>query len=194
MTSASRQGSVNSVCAPAAREQRTTDSFDVGELIVAVAAGDRVAFRALYDRLSGRVMATAMRILRDRSLAEDAAQETFVKIWRHAGKFDPKRGSPLAWVGIIARNAALDQASSVRGVATETTADFDLGAYDAEPIDAQLIRCLQNLPEPRGEALVLMYVHGLTHQELAEKMSKPLGTIKSWLRRGALELRECLRE
>lgn len=173
-------------------EQRAAESDEVARLLVAVAAGDRMAFRSLYDQISGRVMATAMRILRDRTLAEDAAQEAFVKIWRHAGRFDPERGAPLAWIGVIARNAALDRVTIGRDMVP--LAEVDLDSYEVEPIDAHLVRCLQGLPEPRGQALVLMYVHGLTHRELAEKLSAPLGTVKSWIRRGAMELRERLEE
>lgn len=165
---------------------------EVGALLQAVATGNRIAFRQLYDRVAGRVLMTALRILRDQALAEDAAQEAFVKIWRHAGNFRPERGAGLAWIGVIARNAALDRVSSRR----ETTPieDIDLGSYQAEPADARLMQCLAKLPEPRGKALVYMYVHGLTHRELADKLSAPIGTVKSWIRRGAMELRECLKE
>jgi RNA polymerase sigma-70 factor (ECF subfamily) len=176
------------------QERRPTDSDEVAQLIAAVAVGDRAAFRSLYDRVCGRVMATTMRILRDRALAEDAAQEAFVKIWRHAKRFDPQRGSPQAWIGVIARNAALDRVTSARSVATGTGVEVNIDSYEAEPMDVNLVKCLNHLPEPRGQALVLMYVHGLTHRELAERLSAPLGTVKSWVRRGAMELRECLKE
>ena len=180
-----------------ADDRHLADTAEVARLLVAVAAGDRKAFRSLYDQVSRRMMATAMRILRDQALAEDAVQEAFVKIWRHAARFDPERGAPFAWIGTIARNAALDRVTSARDISARDVtplAEVDLGAYEVEPMDMYLIQCLRNLPQPRGEALVLMYVHGLTHRELAEKLLVPLGTVKSWIRRGAMELRECLEE
>lgn len=186
---ASRAGKVPSLRKDA-NKPRGRD--EVAELLRAVAGGDRQAFRQLYDHVSGRVMATTMRILRDPVLAEDAAQEAFLKIWRHAARFEPERGVGLAWIGTIARNTALDRVTTRREVLP--IEDVDLGSYEAEPVDAKLLRCLSRLPEPRGKALIYMYVHGLTHRELAEMMSAPIGTVKSWIRRGAMELRECLEE
>ena len=165
-------------------------SDELENLLAAIAAQDKRAFRRLYDLVAPRLMATAMRILRDRELAEDAVQEAFVRIWRSAGRFDPARGVALAWMGVIARNAALDRVSSARD--TVPIDDVEIVAPDVEPADAKLGQCIKKLPEQQGQALVLMYIYGLTHNELSERLSAPLGTVKSWVRRGAIALRECL--
>jgi RNA polymerase sigma-70 factor (ECF subfamily) len=113
-----------------------------------------------------------------------------VKIWRHAGRFDRSRGAPLAWIGVIARNAALDRLEAVGDA--RSYVDIEDEIVQPTQMDTHLMRCLNNLPKPRGEALLLMYIYGLTHQELADRLSAPLGTVKSWVRRGAIELREAL--
>jgi RNA polymerase sigma-70 factor, ECF subfamily len=151
---------------------------DLTAIIERVAAGDRAALRRLYDGFGGRLYGVACRILRDPALAEDALQEAFVKIWRNAGKFDRARGSAMGWVVTIVRRAALD-------------------VRPREPPAAQvevpgLARALEALPETHRRALILMYVYGLTHSELAAAMSAPLGTVKSWVRRGATALKEAV--
>lgn len=159
-------------------------------LLKATAGGDRIAFRKLYGETSGRLFAVALRILRDRQLAEDAVQEAFVRIWRSAGKYDPARGSPLAWMAVIARNAALDRIK--QRADWEPIEELEIPAIEAEPADARVGHCLKKLSEQHRNALVLMYVYGLTHPELAERLNAPLGTVKSWVRRGAAALRECM--
>ena len=163
---------------------------EIGALLQSVAEGDQAEFRKLYDLTAGRVLMTALRILRDQALAEDAAQQAFVKVWRYAGSYVPGKGSGAAWIGRIARNAALDLVDK-RGP-MQPIEDIDLGSYEAEPADPKLLKCLSKLPEPRGKAILYMYVYGLTHSELAEQLSAPIGTVKSWVRRGIIELKECL--
>lgn len=162
----------------------------IGDLVQQVAQGDKEAFRDLYDRVSGRVLMTSLRILRDQSLAEDAAQQAFMKIWRHAGSYAPDKGAGIAWIGVIARNAALDLIRCRRTMVS--IEEIDLGSYSQDQTDPHLMRCLAKLPEPRGKALIYMYVYGLTHRELAEQLSAPIGTVKSWIRRGIIELKESL--
>lgn len=166
---------------------------EIERLLSAVATGDMAAFRALYDCAAGRLLAIAMNILRDREAAEDAVQEAFLRIWRKAGSYEVSRGTPLAWMGIIARNAALDSARRRRPVEElEMTDVIDLAVQPVEPPDARLGRCLGRLPADQAKAIVTMYTYGLSHAELAQQLSTPLGTVKSWTRRGTQSLKECM--
>ncbi len=159
-------------------------------LIARVAAGDRIAFRELYDASANRMFEAARRILGDAALAEDAVQDAYVRIWRHAAKFDPARGVALAWMGRIVRNTALDRLPPERDMAR--IEDLEIADIPVEPADARVLHCLRKLPEQQSRALLLTYVHGLTNPELASHMDAPLGTVKAWIRRGAQSLRECM--
>jgi RNA polymerase sigma-70 factor, ECF subfamily len=162
-------------------------------LLQKVAAGDMAAFRQLYDETGGSVLAIASRILRDNLTAEDAAQEAFVRIWRNASKFDPARGSALGWMSIIARNAALDLVPRRAPAEMLDAADtIELADVAVDPPDAKLGRCLGHLPPDQARAIVTMYTYGLSHSELAERLDQPLGTVKSWVRRGMTKLQECM--
>jgi len=177
-----------------------TDEADLAGLLALVATGDRAALKAVYARQSTRLFGIAMAILRDRTAAADALQDAFLKLWQRAGQFDPARGPAGAWLGQIVRNTALD-AARVRGRevltddpglgdgATAATALDDLA--DAE--DGRRLRdCLARLEDKPREGILLAFVHGLSHPEVAERMAQPLGTVKSWIRRGLVSLRECL--
>ncbi len=159
-------------------------------LLARVGGGDGLAFRQLYDQAAGRMLAAARRILGERELAEDAVQDAFMRIWRSAAKFDPARGVALAWMGRIVRNAALDRLPKEREMAR--IEDIEIAVMPVEPPDARVSQCLKKLPGPQGRAMVLMYVHGLTHSELSAQMGAPLGTVKSWVKRGLETLRICM--
>lgn len=163
---------------------------EIGALLQSLAEGNHSDFRKLYDLTAGRVLMTTSRILRDQAAAEDAAQHAFVKIWRYASSYSPDKGSGGAWVGRIARNAALDLIDR-RGPMIPIE-DIDLGSYTIEPSDPKLLKCLSKLPQKRAKAIINMYVYGLSHSELAAQMSTPIGTVKSWVRRGIIDLKECL--
>ena len=177
-----------------------TEQADLAGLLAAIASGDRDALKAVYARQSTRLFGIAMAILRDRTAAADVLQDSFLKVWRRADQFDPARGPAAAWLGQLVRNTALD-AARARGrevlsddpdlgdIAVPATALDDLAtAEDA----ARLRDCLRQLdPKPR-EGIILAFVHGLSHPEVAERLAQPLGTVKSWIRRGLLSLRECL--
>ncbi|QCI92384.1 sigma-70 family RNA polymerase sigma factor [Novosphingobium sp. EMRT-2] len=166
---------------------------ELEQLLGAVATGDMAAFRGLYDVAAGRLLAIAMKILRDRDAAEDAVQEAFLRIWRKAGSYEAARGSPLAWMSIIARNAALDNVRRRRPAEELEAVDvIDLAVQPVEPPDARLGQCLGRLPADQARAIVTMYTYGLSHVELAEQLSTPLGTVKSWVRRGTRSLKECM--
>lgn len=162
---------------------------DLVAIIERVAAGDRGALKQLYDRFGGRLYGIACRILRDPALGEDAVQEAFVKIWRNAGKFDRARGSAVGWVVTIVRRAAFDLRSREPPAAPVEVADQ---RPETEMLHPGLARVLKALPDKQREALLLMYVYGLTHSELATAMAAPLGTVKSWVRRGAAALKEAV--
>jgi len=176
------------------------EEADLAGLLAAVASGDRDALKAVYARQSTRLFGIAMAILRDRTAAADALQEAFLKVWRRAGQFDSARGPAEAWLGQVVRNAALDAARARgREVLTDDPALGD-GAVAATALDdltsaedgVRLRACLGQLDEKPREGILLAFVHGLSHPEVAERMAQPLGTVKSWIRRGLLSLRECL--
>lgn len=162
-------------------------------LLQDMAMGDEWAFRQLYDAQADWVYTIALRILRDTQAAEDAVQEAFVKLWRTAPRFDAKLGSAKTWIGIIARNAALDLGRR-RQPADEldegTMASLATEAVD--PPDPKLGKCLDQLPRDQARAIVTMYNYGLSHSELSEQLDLPLGTVKSWIRRGTQSLKQCM--
>jgi RNA polymerase sigma-70 factor, ECF subfamily len=165
---------------------------DLAAIVEGIAAGKRAALKLLYDRYGARLYGIAQRILRDNSLAEDALQEAFVKIWRNAAKFDRARGSALGWVVIIVRRAAFDLRPREAVAEPAEIAAIVSEQPETDMLDPGLARALAALPEAQREALLLSYVHGLTHAELAAAMGAPLGTVKSWVRRGATALKERL--
>lgn len=160
------------------------------QLLAQVAEGGMDAFARLYDVTSGRLFAIAFRILRDEAVAQDATQEAYVNIWRKARLYDPARGSPIGWMSVIVRNVALNMIRADRP--TEPIDDLDIPVAPVDPPDSRLGQCLKLLPADQGNAIVLTYTYGLTHSELAEHLSVPLGTAKSWVRRGMLALKECM--
>ena len=169
------------------------ESESLESLLRLVAAGDMLAFRTLYAASAGRLLAIALRILREQQAAEDAVQEAFLRIWRNSARYDAARGTPLAWMGVIARNAALDMIDRRQSSESLDAADGpELAVAAVEPPDARLGQCLKRLPPDQARAIVTMYNEGLSHSELADRLSVPLGTAKSWVRRGTRLLRECM--
>ena len=173
---------------------------DLSVLLLSVATGDRTALRKIYVRESTRLFGVAMAILRDRDAAADALQTAFLRVWERASQFDPARGEARSWLGGIVRFAALD-AARARGREVLTD-DPELGDTAVEPEafnqlasaqeGARLRECLDKLDGKHRDGIVLAFVHGLSHAQLAAKLNEPLGTVKSWIRRGLLSLRECL--
>lgn len=169
-------------------------------LVAAVSTGDRRALRMLYDRQSVRLFGVANAILRDRDAAADALQDAFVKISQRAGQFDPTRGQAEAWLAGIVRHAALDLARR-RGRELPTD-DPALGDQPVPPealekigaaAEARRLRdCLATLEARNREGIMLAFVHGLSHAQIAARLGLPLGTVKAWIRRGLLRLRECM--
>ncbi len=168
------------------------------ELLEACAAGDRAAFRRLYDLSSRFVFGVVLAILRDSQMAEDVAQEVYISVWKRARTFDTGKGNPLAWMAAIARNRAIDRlrAERARGFISYTDDVPDI-AGDAPPadltVDAITVRrALADLRPEFRNALLLTYFQGYTHSELAGVLNVPAGTARSWVRRGLAALKEAL--
>lgn len=166
-------------------------------------AGSAEAFERLYRLCAPLLMGIALRIVRRTELAEEVLHDSFTRIWQTARSFDPLAARPVAWMVAIARNRALDTVAShdvarVDAYDEETVDrlfDWSEGADDAEDRrrgTRWLRDCLGRLQAVERQALVLAYQHGLSHSELAAQLQKPLGTVKSWVRRGMANLRTCM--
>ncbi len=176
------------------------DSASLETLLAAVAGGDQSALRVIYDREGTRLFGAAVAILRDRAAAADAVQDAFLRLWERAAQFDPSRGSARPWIAAIVRHAALD-AARARG-REHLTDDPALGDQAVAPdaLDrlalaadsARLRDCLLGLEERHRQFIVLAFVHGLSHSQVAARLALPLGTVKTWIRRGLQQLRECM--
>ena len=169
-------------------------------LLVDVSNGERNALRGIYQRQNVRLIGVANAVLRDRDQAADALHNAFINIQRRASQYDPTRGAPEAWLAAIARYAALD---ILRARGREMPSDDPaLGDTPVEPealvaLESQengtrLRACLEELPEKNRRGIVLAFVHGFSHPQIAAKLELPLGTVKAWIRRGLLSLRECM--
>ena len=173
-----------------------TIEAQVAAALVRCAAGERSALRVIYDIESACMVGVARRMLRRQDLAEEATQETFVRVWRSARTFDPQRGAARTWLYAILRNCALsilrDESRFTSDKDPEDSAPMTESALDRLPETSALRRCLEQLETSRRAVLVLSYVHGLSHGELAGKLGVPLGTVKSWVRRSLTALQECM--
>ncbi len=176
-------------------------AFDLNHALRGCARGDRTALRAIYDSEAPRMIGVAMRLLRRRALAEEAVHDTFLQVWKKADSFDPVRGEARSWIYAILRNRALN---ILRGeTRTDLVDDFEPMGLVSEEENAEAVmmrlsdtgslkRCLEGLEPSRRQAITLAYIHGLSHGELAGRLGVPLGTMKSWIRRSLLALRECM--
>lgn len=172
----------------------------LSRLIAATADGDRAAFARLYASTSPRLLGIGTRLMRSRELAEDVLQETYLKVWHKARLYDPERGSAMVWMITILRRCALDrlrQAGRREEVAVdEPGLDAPELRVSLDPMHAverqHLRRCLGELADSKRRAIQLAFYYGLTHEELAERMDVPVGTVKSWIRRGLRSLKDCL--
>ena len=184
----------------------TPVDFDYEATLVACAAGDRIAMRRLYEQEGARLLGVAMRIVRQRALAEDIVHDACVNIWTRAASFDAARGSARGWIYSVVRNLALNavrDASRHVDVDEDTTqaleADMSVQAYQevaqAFELNASLGRlqhCLAGLDPARRNCVLHAYVDGCSHGEIAERLGAPLGTVKAWIRRSLVSLRECM--
>lgn len=173
------------------------------ELLARTALKDQQAFAELYRVTSPHLYAVALRILRDSPAAEEILQESFVNVWHHAGSYVAAKSQPLTWLTSIVRNRCLDQLRR-REVETVTVGDEEEGvtiaAEGPTPLemlltgaDARAVKgCVDALEPVQKQAIALAFFQGLSHSELAQHLRQPLGTVKSWVRRGLERLRACL--
>ena len=170
-------------------------------LLARTALGDRAAFAELYRAASPKLFAVSLRIVRERPIAEEALQDSFVNIWNHAADYAQAKSAPTTWMTAIVRNRSLD---IVRRTREEPDVDDTLAAAladeratpaaDAEArAHAHSVReCLEELDAEQRQTIALAFFHGLTHSELAAHLRRPLGTVKTHVRRGLARLRDCL--
>ncbi len=167
-----------------------------------IAVGNTAALESLFEFVSGRLFGIQLRILKNRELAEDALQETFFKVWKNASAYDARHGTPMTWLNTLARNHALDvlRRSSTRADVSVKVADLNLDTWrDPERAYAETFEdveslnfCLDKLSADTQACIVGVYCDGYTQEEMSETLQRPIGTVKSWVRRGLTSLRECL--
>jgi RNA polymerase sigma factor (sigma-70 family) len=183
------------------RRSRMKAPLTPAEALMACAGGDTTALRQLYEQEAPRMIGVAMRLLKRRALAEEAVQDTFVLIHRNAASFDPARGQALPWIYTILRNRSISILRSEGRMETQAEPlGEEMASEEDDPetvlsklSDAHALKhCLERLEPARRELVLLAFVKGLTHGELAGRMNMPLGTIKSWIRRSLMTLKECL--
>jgi len=185
----------------------TTSSPDpqqLGAWLAAAALGDARAFRALYQASSAKLFGFALRILGKPELAEEALQDAFVSIWHSAAAYQPHLSAPMTWMATVVRNKALDILRR-----TDDTIELDLDEFDADIMttaqasqatdalvqadDARaLARCMSTLEGAHRQAIGMAYLHDLSHSEISHRLNLPVGTVKTWIRRGLERLKACL--
>jgi RNA polymerase sigma-70 factor (ECF subfamily) len=176
----------------------------LADLLARCALNDHGAFERLYQHTSAQLFGLVLRIVREEQLARDVLQDGYVKVWDRAGDFRPERASATTWMGSIMRNRAIDLLRRRRSSPLVAVEQEEIGWFQDESVVAPelevasgqsreaLRACLEQLTESQRQAIALAYYRGLTHEELARHMDTPLGTVKSWLRRGLLRLKACL--
>ena len=175
-------------------------SADIADLIARCSLRDRAAFRTLYQRTSAKLFGVVLRILKNRAEAEEAIQEVYIKIWQRADRYVPGQYSPISWLVAIARNHALDMIRARRPEADDLDVALEIAdtAPDPERLaessedGARVEACLATLEPDRAEAVRGAYLDGYSYEELAQRFAVPLNTMRTWLRRSLIRLRECL--
>lgn len=177
------------------------DNAQLSVLLEACAARDPRALETLYQLASPRLLGCLFRILRRRALAEEALQDVFLQVWERAGQFDAHRGRPWAWLLSMARYRAIDILRRERADATDPAVlaeTLDDAVGGAEPQNeslesaAVLERCFAQLGDAERDSIRLAFIGGRSHPEVARELDRPLGSVKSWIRRGLAALRECI--
>lgn len=182
------------------------DAALLQQLLSATARGDQRAFQQLYAASSSHLFGLLLRMLKRREWAEEALQDCYLKVWQKAETYAPEKGAPLTWLMTVARYRALDllrvkrpevempEENEAAPLTFEDVAeDPQARAVEQEGI-GRLKQCMKGLQDEQQQSVLLAYYEGYTHQELAEKLHAPLGTVKSWVRRGLQKLRECLEQ
>ncbi len=179
-----------------------TIELELDDLIARVALRDRQAFDVLYTQTSGRLFAVALRMMKNRAEAEDLLQDAFIRIWQKAGTFHPGQAKALSWLTTLTRNLAIDRLRlrQLPVVPVEMAADVPDGNPNPEAEFAlsedrsRIQACLDELETDRADAVRSAYLEGYSYQELADRFGTPLNTMRTWLRRSLLRLRDCLEQ
>jgi RNA polymerase sigma factor (sigma-70 family) len=175
-------------------------SADLDLLLGAIACGERNALKQLYERTSAKLYGICLRMLADEAEAQDVLQDVFTTVWTKAGRFDPAKAGAITWLSVLARNKAIDRLRSRRAPGAsidEASAIADDGPTALDVLErsedaARLADCLGELDERARTMIRAAFFDGLSYPELAEREAVPLGTMKSWIRRGLMTLRGCL--
>jgi len=176
------------------------------DLLDRVAHREEAALKALYDLTSGKLYGLSLRVVRNNEWAEDALQDTFLQIWRTAPDYRASLSPPMAWLGLIVRSRSLDLLRRRKAEREHLTDEIDDAMADTlagdapNPMDTSLAsqqawalhQCLGKLENKQREVVSLAYLRDLSHGELAEQLRLPLGTVKTWIRRGLDQLRNCM--
>jgi len=174
----------------------------LAEWLMACTLSDKRAFARLYTATSPKLYGILVALLKNRTDADEALQETYLNIWKNAASYNPERGEPMAWMSNIARFRALDllrkQTTRRRYEddyqQTVSHDDRQLLAIDEHSDGGVLENCIQRLQEQARRCVIMAYCEGYTHEELSHKLDAPIGTVKSWVRRSLKRLRECIHE
>jgi RNA polymerase sigma-70 factor (ECF subfamily) len=173
------------------------------DLLRRVAHQDRDAFAALYDVTAAKLYGLILRMVRRRDAADDILQDVYIRIWERAADFDVTKGAPMAWMGTIARNRTLDELRRNTPPPTPAMADAEVPEAvdeDLSPLASleqsqdlgRLLECLDKLEAERRDIVLLAYRDGFSRDDLSRRFARPVGTIKTWLRRSLVQLRICL--
>ncbi len=183
-----------------------TEQEQLKDWLHRTAGRDGKAFRALYDATSAKLFGLALRILVNKDLAEEALQESYVNIWAHASAYKESMASPMTWMLTIVRNQALDMLRRAK-----VKPEIDINAFEDDLLDSTmsqeptpadlfqrsresqaLARCLHTLEALHRQAIALAFFHDLSHGQVANQLKLPVGTVKTWIRRGLVRLQGCL--
>jgi len=180
--------------------QEPKDRAALRGFLEAVARGDRTAFRALYEATAPKLFGVILRITGNRPVAEDVLQETYVRIWQKAERYDPEAGPVMPWLMAVARNRAIDRIRAERIERNRTSDDEAVLSRLAAPNSGDALtrealrRCLSGLDDEARTTVILAYCSGYSREELAERSGRPVGTIKTMLHRSLKLLKACLEE
>jgi RNA polymerase sigma-70 factor (ECF subfamily) len=178
------------------------DASSPEALLAQVALSNRAAFETLYRDTSSRLFGICMRVLNERAEAEEVLQEVYTSVWRKASQFDATRASAMSWLSMMARNKSIDRLRAMPARNKRTAVELaeevaDPAASPAQQAEtltdrARLENCLEQLEPKRHSLIRAAFFDGSTYEELAASIEAPLGSVKSWIRRGLLQLRTCL--
>lgn len=184
-----------------ARQRSTAVSRqDLTDVLQRVALGDEAAFEALYAATSAKLYGIVVRILGRRDVADEVLQEVYMRVWQQARHFDPASGSPITWLASIARNRALDETRRKTMRSLEEFPDLQeisgwgeaIRNYERDEDRSRLLACLDRLDPERKEIILLAYHYGMTREEIARHVGRPVATVKTWLRRSLAQLKDAL--